>query len=78
MTPHAMLQPERADQHGADVVAAGLGDAQRTGERQHHDQAEQHFGDALARVEHALGVVSFSGHQRVVAGCRAGMAIGRH
>ena len=45
---------ERADEHRADVLAPGLGHAQRTGEGQDHDQAEEHLGDALARFEHAL------------------------
>ena len=46
---------QRADEHRADIVAAGLGDAERAGEGEDHDQPEEHFGDALDRVEHALG-----------------------
>ena len=46
---------ERADEHGADIVAARLGDTERAGEGEDHDQAKEHFGDALVRFEHALG-----------------------
>jgi hypothetical protein len=49
------VAPERADEHRADVLAAGLGRAERAREREHHDQAEEHFGDAFAGIEHALG-----------------------
>ena len=35
---------ECADEHRADVLPPGLRDAERSGEGQHHDQAEQHLG----------------------------------
>ena len=47
MMPQARLQPERADEHRADFGPARLGDAERAGEREHHDQPEEHLGDAL-------------------------------
>ena len=52
MMPQAMLHPS-ADQHGANVLVPGLGDAQRSGEGEHHDQPEEHFRDALGGIEHA-------------------------
>ena len=53
MMPQAMLHPSAPMSIDANIVAAGLGDAQRTGEREHHDQAEQDFGDALDRLQDA-------------------------
>ena len=52
---------ERADEHRANIVAAGLGDAEGAGEREDHDQPEEDFGDALDRVQHALGGLRFIG-----------------
>ena len=48
------VAPERADQHGADIFAAGLGDAERAGEREDHDQPEEHLGNAVDRIEQSL------------------------
>ena len=47
-------------------------------EREHHDQAEEHFGGALAWIEHTLGDVGGSvkqiGHWSQAAACRAAAA----
>ncbi len=56
------VAPERADQHRAHIFAAGLGDAERAGERQDHDQSEEHFGDAIDRVEDSLAHDTFGGN----------------
>ena len=57
------IAAQRADEHRADFVAARLGDAERAGEGEDHDQAEEHLGDAVVRFEHALGGFDgFVGH----------------
>ncbi len=53
--PPGDVAAERADQHGADILAAGLGDAQRAGEREDHDQPEQHLGHPIDRIEESFG-----------------------
>ena len=55
MMPQATLQPSAPIEHRAHVVAAGLGDAQRAGEREDHDQPEEDFGDAIDRVQDSRG-----------------------
>src|SRR3989440_5154668 len=44
---------ERAEQHGADVFAAGGRHAERGREREGHDQPEEHLGEPIERLEHA-------------------------
>ena len=51
--PHARLQPIAPASTVARVGRAALGDADRSGERQDHDHAEQDFARALERIEHA-------------------------
>ena len=52
--PPGHVAPERADEHGANIIAAGVGDAQRPGEREDHDQSEEDFRDAINRVQDSL------------------------
>ncbi len=51
------IAAQRSDQHLADFAAAGVGDAERAGEGEHHDQPEQDFRDALHRFEQAFARV---------------------
>jgi hypothetical protein len=49
---------DRADEHRAHVFRAGLGDADRTREREHHDQPEDNFGETFERIQNASAVIS--------------------
>jgi len=46
---------EGAHQHGVHIIGPRRGHSKRAGEGGDHDQAEEHFGDALARPEHGPG-----------------------
>ena len=59
------IAPERADEHGANVIAAGVGDAQRPRERKDHDQPEEDLRDAIDWLQDSIGgFYSVSGHIR--------------
>jgi hypothetical protein len=62
-----------SDQHAAHLVAAAVQHAQRAGEGQHHEQAEQHLGDAVDRVERTRTVAV--GHVVVEARVEATLAM---
>ena len=45
---------QRADEHRAQIAAARLGDAQRAGEGEHHNQPEQHLRHTINRFQLSL------------------------
>ena len=61
---------ERADEHRAHVVAARLGDAERAGEGEHHDQPEQHLRHPVDGLEHAHGRQGADHRHRPLGGSR--------
>ena len=52
--PHAVLQPIAATNIVCTSSRAGRGNAERAGEGEHHEQAEQDLRDAVDRVEDAV------------------------
>ena len=48
------IASQRTNEHRAHLTPPGLGHTERAGEREDHDQAEEDFGDAVNRFQHAL------------------------
>ena len=61
---------QRADQHRANVFASGFGHAERPGEGQHHDQAEQDLGQPLDRLQDAPRLLGGDWHHCTRGGSR--------
>ena len=53
MMPHARLQPMAPMSIARTSLAPRLGDADRAGEREHHDEAEDDLGETFERIEDA-------------------------
>src|SRR5262245_528606 len=48
------IAAESTQEHRLHVCAACCGDAQSARVGEHHDQAEQYFGDSISWIEHAV------------------------
>ena len=68
--PPRDVASQRADQHRANVFAAGFSHAERTGEGQHHDQAEQDLGQPLDRLQDAPRFLGTHRHHGTRGGSR--------
>ena len=53
--PPGEIAAQRPDQHFANIGTARLGSTERTGEGENHDQAKQHFRNAIDRIQQLFG-----------------------